>query len=163
MKTLHLIRHAKSCSGDSSSSDIDRPLNEHGRRACALMAQHIVDAGCSFEHVFCSTAKRAQQTIAGINQTLEEKEVNWNLDDELYTFDSREILRWCRKLSDSLNDVVIVGHNPAMTEFCNFVGDRYIENMPTCGYAKLEIASESWNDLGEGSVKLVTFLAPGLV
>ncbi len=163
MKTLHLIRHAKAYSGDSSSSDIDRPLNDQGKRACATMAQRIVDAGCDFNHVFCSTANRAQQTIAWINQALEDKNIEWSLDDQLYTFDSQEILRWCRKLGDSLNDVVIVGHNPAMTEFCNYVGDRYIENMPTCGYAKLEIASESWNDLEEDAAKLVTFLAPGLV
>lgn len=160
MKTLHLIRHAKSGSGDSSTSDIQRSLNDQGKRACVIMAQHIVDAGCDFDHVFCSTAKRAQMTIMGINQALEDKNIEWNLDDQLYTFDSQAILQWCRKLDDSLNDVVIVGHNPAMTEFCNYVGDRYIENMSTCGYAQLLVSSDSWCDLAADSAKLVTFLTP---
>ncbi len=163
MKTLHLIRHAKSCSGDSSTSDIERSLNDKGMRACAKMAQHIVDAGCGFNHVFCSAANRAQQTIDGINQALDENEVDWIVDDQLYTFDSQDILKWCMRLDDSLDDVVIVGHNPALTEFCNYLGDRYIDNMPTCGYAKLEITSERWRDLGEGTAKLATFLAPKLV
>ncbi len=160
MKTLHLIRHAKACNGYLSTSDIERPLNDQGKSACAVMAQRIVDAGCSFNHVFCSTANRAQQTITGISQALEEKEVSWIIDDQLYTFDSQEILRWCMKLDGALDDVVIVGHNPALTEFCNYLGDRYIDNMPTCGYAKLEITSARWKDLREGSAKLSTFLVP---
>lgn len=160
MKTLHLIRHAKSSNGGAAVSDIDRPLNNRGKRSCQIMAQHIVDAGCDFDNVFCSTAKRAQMTIMGINQALEDKDIKWSLDDDLYTFDSQAILQWCQRLDDSLNNVVVVGHNPALTEFCNYVGDRYIENMPTCGYVQLSIHSGCWRDLGVKSGKLVNFLVP---
>lgn len=66
MKRLHLIRHAKSSWSSGSLADIDRPLNQRGLKSCVLMAPQIVKAGCSFEHVFCSPAVRAQSTLENL-------------------------------------------------------------------------------------------------
>lgn len=72
MKKLHLIRHAKSSWSNGALADIDRPLNQRGLRSCALMAEQIAKAGCSFEHIFCSPAVRAQSTIENLTQALSE-------------------------------------------------------------------------------------------
>lgn len=121
----------------------------------------IFNAGCTFEHVYCSTATRAQMTIQWIAKTLSDKKITWLLDDDLYTFESNEILKWCRKLPDKQSEVVIIGHNPALTDFCNkMVGKLAVSNMPTSSYVQLSFAIDSWKDLATGTATLECFLKP---
>ena len=161
MKTLHLIRHAKSCWEAPALADHERPLNARGIKACQLMAQHTLNAGCQFTNVYCSPALRAKSTIELINEAIPDINIQWQLDDELYTFDSRVLQEWCRSLDESITEIVIVGHNPALTTFCNELSNNYIQNIPTCGYAQL-IAERNgpWKELSETSFELVTFLRP---
>lgn len=137
MKKLHLIRHAKSSWADPSLADKQRPLNKRGQKSCGVMAKLILSVGCHFDHVFCSSAVRAQLTIKLINKNLTGAEIQWQLDDELYTFESDDLLRWCQGLDDVMSEVVIVGHNPALTELCNRLTGCYLDNIPTCGYVQL--------------------------
>ena len=160
MKTIHLIRHAKSDWSNPELSDIERPLNSRGQKACKIMAPHIVEAGCGFEHVFCSIAARAQLTIQGISEALPDREVDWQLEDALYTFSSQSILYWCQSLDNDLNEIVIVGHNPAFTEFCNGMGDQYIANLPTCGYAQISFPQANWQELTPSSGETISILIP---
>ncbi|MGC1306409.1 MAG: histidine phosphatase family protein [Phormidesmis sp.] len=160
MKKLHLIRHAKSSHTDGSLADIDRPLNQRGVESCRVMAPQIVKAGCGFEHVFCSPAVRAQSTIEQIAQNLPEKGIQWQLDNALYTFNAQDLLAWCQALDSSRVEVVIVGHNNALTDFCNHVSDRPIDNLPTCGYVQLVLKVSSWQALSTNSAELLSFLRP---
>ncbi len=161
MKKIHLIRHAKSSWEDDSLLDIDRPLNKRGIRTCQFMASEIVDAGCRFANVFCSSAIRAQSTIELIDQHLPEIEIQWQIDDALYTFNSANLHRWCRVLDESMSEIVIVGHNPAFTNFCNELSNSDIHNIPTCGYAQLVAKNEgTWQEISETSFELTAFLKP---
>jgi phosphohistidine phosphatase len=161
MKKIHLIRHAKSSWKDTSLADIDRPLNKRGLRTCRFMAQHIFDAGCCFDHVFCSPAVRAQLTIGLLNSSLEDVDIEWHTKKKLYTFNSNAILDWCRTVDESISEFVIIGHNPAFTNFCNALSNSAVENVPTCGYIQLVIKKESrWRELAEGAAELVVFLRP---
>ncbi|MEX0330789.1 MAG: histidine phosphatase family protein [Puniceicoccaceae bacterium] len=163
MKKLHLIRHAKSSWNHPGLGDVERPLNERGIRACARMARPIMEAGCRFEHVFCSVATRAQLTIEGIAASLPELDINWRIDESLYTFSARDLLNWVHRLDESLDEVIMVGHNPAMTEFSNAMGNGSISNMPTCGYAQLQFPVGRWEEVGPGTGTLEKFLAPKLL
>jgi phosphohistidine phosphatase len=163
MKTLHLIRHAKSSWSDSSLHDSERPLNARGRNACKLMAHPIVDAGCSFENVSCSMARRAQLTIEGLAAALPDRDIAWDVDDDLYTFGWQGLLRWIRQRNDNLNTVVLVGHNPAITDFSNVIGDGDISNVPTCGYVQLQLNADEWRQVGPSSGRIVTFLTPKML
>jgi len=164
MKTLHLIRHAKSSWESVTLTDIDRPLNARGLASCEVMAPKIVEAGCQFEHTFCSVARRAQLTIEHIAMALSEQgvldELSWSVERSLYTFESKDLMRWCQALDDALAEVVIVGHNNALTDFCNAVGDRAIKNVPTCAYVQLAIDIERWQDLSADSAGITSFLKP---
>lgn len=160
MKKLHLIRHAKSSWDNSYLADIDRPLNERGMRSCQIMAAPIADAGCPFTAVFCSPAVRAQSTIEQISEALTDREIDWQVDSALYTFAFQDLLEWCKGLDDAIAEVVIVGHNPAMTDFINEMSDRTIDNLPTCSYAQLWFEDLSWQTLSVGSAQLVSFLKP---
>lgn len=160
MKTLHLIRHAKSSWDHPDLADVERPLNDRGEQACRLMAPAIYEAGCRFENVFCSIATRAQMTIQGISDALPDMQIQWEVDPELYTFSSNDIIDWLSRLNNGIRDVVIVGHNPAFTSVINQLGDQHLDNLPTCGYAQIELPTHFWKDLEETPGKTKVVLTP---
>ena len=160
MKKIHLIRHVKSSWEDDSLADIDRPLNKRGIKTCRFMAQHILDAGCCFDYVFCSLAIRAQLTIDLINSSLEGLDIQWQTEEQLYTFDSDTIFDWCRTLDESISELVIIGHNPALTELANYIGDKPISNIPTAGVFCAELEIPSWAKISGRCGKLKFFEYP---
>ncbi|CAM3844414.1 phosphohistidine phosphatase [Vibrio aerogenes CECT 7868] len=161
IKTIHLIRHAKSSWKDESLADIKRPLNKRGLRTAPVMAKVICQAGCDFQAVFCSPAVRAQATIQLMHQSLPELDFHWETIADLYTFDSRDLLAWCRSMDDSLNEIVIVGHNPALTDLCEMLSGCEIKHIPTCGYVKLVSASPlKWHQIVGKSFHMAAFLKP---
>ena len=160
MKKIHLIRHAKSSWKDTALTDIARPLNKRGRKTCPVMAGHIVQAGCCFEYIFCSPAVRAQETIKSISNALN-LGLRWQTVGQLYTFDSKILFDWCRALDESVTEPLIIGHNPALTDFCNALGNSTVKNIPACGYVQLTVKKGcSWRELRQGSAKLAAFLRP---
>lgn len=162
MKTLHLIRHAKSGFGAAALTDIERTLNPRGIQDAQLMAQPILTAGCEFQNVYCSKATRAQMTIEAIAETLSDKDIKWTVDDRLYTFSARDLLLWLHQLDDEKKSVVIVGHNPGLTELSNYLGDQLINNLPTCSYVQLQFDVDYWMELTEETGKQVNFLNPNM-
>ena len=161
MKKIHLIRHAKSSWDNGSLADIDRPLNDRGISTCYFMAQHIYDAGCGFDNVFCSPALRAQSTIELISQCLTETDFQWQTENELYTFNSDHLITWLRAVDQSIAEVLIIGHNPALTELCNELSNSDVTNIPTCGYVQLVTDQDCvWDDIAEAAFELAVLLKP---
>lgn len=164
MKKIHLLRHAKSSWGDASLADIDRPLNKRGVNTAAFMAPHLVKAACSFEHVFCSPAARAQSTIHLISQHLPDIDFTWVTAKELYTFDHQTLLEWFKNLDNSIDELLVIGHNPAFTQLCNQLSHSDIQNIPTCGYVQLNARHEcTWQTMSETPFELSVFLRPKIL
>ena len=113
--------------------------------------------------VFCSPAVRAQETIKRTNAELV-FELSWELDEALYTFDSEEVSKWLLKIPDSIDSLMIVAHNPALTDLVNALSDEYLENIPTCGFVKLEINVKHWGDIKKyqesAAARIVRFSCP---
>ncbi|MCL6270299.1 histidine phosphatase family protein [Sansalvadorimonas sp. 2012CJ34-2] len=160
MKTLHLIRHAKSSWDFPDLSDHQRPLNPRGIHSCEIMGLKLVEADCSFDHVFCSSARRAQDTITGIYQSLPVSAPEWQTDEMLYTFSSYELIHWCRNAESSINNLTLVGHNPAITDLVNELSDSDLLNVPTCAYVRLECDIRNWSELKSGCAHLGCFIKP---
>lgn len=161
MKTIHLIRHAKSSWQNDLLADVNRPLSRRGIKSTQLMASHIVKAGCGFKNVFSSPALRAQSTIKLLSKNIPEIPFKWQTDDKLYCFDSNSLHQWCAALDESVTELVIVGHNPALTDFCNELSDRWIENIPTCAYVQLTALTEfDWPQISDISFELSCFIKP---
>ena len=161
MKKIHLIRHAKSSWENESLADIDRPLNEFDISTCLFMAQHIYNAGCCFDNVFCSPAVRAQSTIDLISRCITEINIKWQIDEELYNFDSDNLFTWFKAVDESISELLIISHNPALTDFCNKLSNSNIKSIPTCGYVQLTTHQDChWQEISETSVELTTFLKP---
>ena len=161
MKRIHLLRHAKSDWGNDALADIDRPLNERGVRTALFMASHIYNAGCPFFNVFCSPAVRAQSTIELISEHLLEVDFQWQVEKALYTFESNRLHEWFRLLDESISECLIIGHNPALTIFCNQLTNNDIRYIPTCGYVQLTASKDcSWQDISETPFELSELLKP---
>ena len=160
MKTLHLIRHAKSSWDDSGLSDIERPLAKRGINDCKIMASPLIKMGWNHRNIYCSQAQRAQLTIACLANALPQLRIEWHIDPELYTFSAGVLIDWLSDLSDEFSEITIVGHNPALTELVNRLSGSQLDNLPTCGYAQLLAEIDSWSQTTHNIFKLKQLIKP---
>jgi phosphohistidine phosphatase len=145
MKTLLLMRHAKSSWKDSSLSDHERPLKKRGRRDSKRIAQEL-DKHDLYPHVILSSsATRAKETVEVIVDTLD-YENRIIFTDELYMAEPEDFVDVLSNLSDDDDIVLIVGHNPGMEAFLQII-DGEIESLPTAALAHLVLAIDSWQEL----------------
>jgi phosphohistidine phosphatase len=154
VKTLHLLRHAKS-DWSGAVPDHERPLNKRGKRARGEVASYV--SGWSVDLVVCSTARRARATAKPVVAALECEEC---LDDALYTAHGPEdLLTVIRSFSDELESVMVVGHNPWIEELTAVLcgaGPAY----PTAALGTVELDVVGWADVAPGSGTLVAHVTP---
>lgn len=160
MKTLHLIRHAKSSWENSQLSDVSRPLAQRGINDCKIMAGPLIKVGWNHRSIFCSQAQRAQLTLGGLANALPHLKIEWHIDPDLYTFSAGVLIDWLSQLSDEYNEITIVGHNPALTELINRLSGSQLNNLPTCGYAQLTAGINSWSQTAHNLFKLEHLIKP---
>lgn len=169
MKTVYLLRHAKSSWGDMTVDDHDRPLNERGRTAGALVAHYLKNNGLIADLFICSTAARARQTLQCL-QTVLGDDIKVRFDGELYMASSKKMLKVINHADDSASSVMLIGHNPgmhmlavAMTAAMTAAGDgdsweRLHTKYPTAALAVLTSAADQWRDVNE--CRLESFVCP---
>ena len=121
VRTLHLLRHGKSSWKDGALDDHDRPLSKRGRRAAAVLADHLARSGLAPDLVLCSSALRARQTFDLIARALKPPRVI--VERALYEAGPRRLLRYLRELPESAQCVLLVGHNPALHELALTLAD----------------------------------------
>ncbi len=156
MKQLMLMRHGKS-DWNYGLDDFDRPLANRGRADAPKVAQEIIPILPSPIVIQSSTARRAADTAllvaAHIQYPIDA--IIWR--DELYTFDEIRLESIVRSLDDDHENVILFGHNEAITNFVNKFGSIYIDNVPTCGFVSLVFEISGWSQLKKGSIKNVVF------
>jgi phosphohistidine phosphatase len=159
MKTLLLMRHAKSSWGNTGISDHDRPLNKRGERACRLMGSFLHEQNLIPDKIICSTALRAKQTVKGLIETLPfANDVDYTRD--LYHADVDIMVEQLQPLSDHIEVAMLVGHNPGMDEFLDFICDEQ-DHMPTAAVAEIEFDIPNWHKLrANSSAKLKNLWKP---
>lgn len=169
MKTLILLRHAKSDWADPSLGDHDRPLAPRGRAAAPLMGAWLKAHGPMPDLVLCSTATRARQTLELVLQA-------WgiapetNFDRGLYLAGGAGVLAWLRRAPDTAATVLLVGHNPDLEQLSRRLatdGDpaalaRLAAKYPTAGLAVIELPGDRWADAA-GPGRLLAFETPKTV
>ena len=150
MKTLLLMRHAKSSWKDMSLSDHDRPLKKRGREAAPLMGELLSNLDLVPEIILCSTARRARQTVEYLLHSLPfEGEVMYTRD--LYHSGPRTYLKELRQLGDLFSIAMIVGHNPGMEYAVEEFSGEW-ERMPTAAIARIDFNVGRWDELEGGDV-----------
>lgn len=145
MKTLTLVRHAKSSWNDTTLSDRKRPLNKRGRRDAPVMGRRIVDHGIRPSLIISSPAKRAWTTAKSIAAELSYPREFLQREDSLYLASLDDFLDVLVAQDTQFNSIMVVGHNPGMTDFANFLSPGLTNNLPTAGVVSVEIDQDHWN------------------
>ncbi len=165
MKTLILVRHAKSSWADVGAHDFDRSLNDRGLHDAPIMGKRLaarLDAcDMSLDAFVCSTACRAVQTVESLIVPLgfPVEAVDWRR--ELYLSSPATMLGVIHTLPEQAASAVLLAHNPGITELAEILTGLNVGNVPTCGVITLALPVNCWMDVG-GRAELVDFDYPKL-
>ena len=150
MKTLYLIRHAKSSWKFPELSDAERPLNKRGKRDAPEMGKRLSERGLFPDLMLSSPANRAFTTCKTIAEKLDYPKEAIETDEDIYHAGVDLLLKVVRSIDDTWNTVCLFGHNPGFTDFANELTHSDIFNIPTCGVFACTFEVESWKDIGLG-------------
>ncbi|MEE8356764.1 MAG: histidine phosphatase family protein [Anaerolineales bacterium] len=149
MKTLVIVRHAKSSWDNRGLSDHDRPLNRRGLRDAPVMGARLTEWGPPVDRVISSSAVRALTTAELITQ---EMGLPWDeivIAEALYHASEEDLLEIIQEQEDYLDGLMMFGHNPGMTCLVNDLSELDLDNLPTCGVVTLQFNIEHWTEVGE--------------
>jgi len=156
MKNLILIRHSKS-SWDAPVQDIDRSISQRGVKDAHLIASKTPKILPPSYIVWCSKAKRTQETAFIFSQYLSIPLETIRFSEDLYTFDAKSLEKSIKKCENSYDSLILFGHNEAITKFVNKFGDLYIDNVPTSGVVALQFDTDDWNNISKGKTIATLF------
>ncbi len=160
MKTLLLVRHAKSSWDNLTLSDFDRPLNGRGKEDAPKMAKRIKDKKLKIGLFVSSPAKRAKKTAKIFMEVYEENKKNLILIPSLYEASVLNFYNAIEIIDDKYNNIALFSHNPGITEFANSLADDKIDNIPTCGVFAVSIKIKKWIDFKTAHKELLFFDFP---
>ena len=160
MKTLYLLRHAKSSWSDASLNDFDRPLNKRGKRDAPFIANKLVEKRFFPQLILASPAKRAKITALCVAEAIKYplEEIIW--DKDIYSLGMDYLLKLIQKQDAKLTHILLVGHNFELTDFANFLCPEEVENIPTTGVYSMNMDIENWSELGSQCARLSFFDYP---
>ena len=160
MKTLLLIRHAKSSWDQPGLSDFDRPLNERGKADAPQMAKRVKEKGIELDHLVSSPAKRARKTAKYFAEAFGLEKEDIKLVEELYGATQAQFLKSVTDISDKYQTVALFSHNPGITDFASSLTNVRVDDMPTCAVFALQAETESWKDFASAEKKFLFFDYP---
>lgn len=165
VRTIILLRHAKSSWSDPTLADIDRPLAPRGERASRSIAEYIRRKKIHPDLVLCSPSLRTRQTLGAIEPSLG-KRSTVEVVPALYAASETELLEQLQALPHSIGSVMLIGHNPGLHDLARVLASRGAdlrqleEKFPTGALATLVADNDSWAGLGLGSATLVDYVVP---
>ena len=148
MKTLILVRHAKSSRDAPAMPDKDRPLNDRGKRDAPNMGERLAKRHVKPDLILSSPAMRALTTAEIIAKKLDYKLKDIVVDDRLYARGADDLLNVIHKLGDKLERVMLFGHNPELTDLAHRLSSE-ITQLPTCAVAEFTFEVKSWSNIGK--------------
>ena len=158
MKTLFLMRHAKSSWDDASLADFERPLNDRGLRTATFMGNFMLEKGHEPSIIFSSPAVRAKQTAELVKKSAAFS-CELRFDERIYEASPRTLLQVASEIDDTHAYATLVGHNPGMESFIRLLtGD--LEPMPTAALAVIDLKIDNWNEIDEGCGQLRNIFRP---
>jgi phosphohistidine phosphatase len=144
MKTLYIVRHAKSSWDDPDLDDFDRPLNERGEKDAPHMGKRLRDKSVNPDVIYSSPAVRAITTATFIAKALDYPVKEIKTDRRLYHADLDVLMEIVHRSDDNHDSIMIAGHNPGLTEFVNNLMEDKISNLPTASVMAIEFDVDTW-------------------
>jgi len=162
MKLLTLVRHAKSDWKDTSLSDRQRPLNRRGERDAPEMGRRIARHGIRPSLIIASPAVRAWTTAKIIATEISYPTEFLQREASLYLASLDDLLDAVVAQDNGFNSLMVVGHNPGMTEFANFLLPGLTNNLPTAGVVSVQFEGDDWSLYGQPPTELIAYDYPKL-
>lgn len=159
MKSLYLIRHAKS-NQELGVEDIDRPLNERGKKDAPAMGKRIRGRERKIDTFISSPARRAKQTAELFAKKYGFAEEAIRYVPGLYLADLDALKKAIEEIDDRYQSAAIFAHNPGITELANGLTNIRIDNMPTCGIFAIAIRTDRWADFMQAEKEYLFFDYP---
>ncbi len=161
MKTLYLLRHAKSSWDNPDLGDHERPLNKRGKTDAPKMGKWLAENVKPPQLILCSDSARTRATIAPVMEA-------WQLPEEVLQFESslyhaNPLTLWdlVQSCDDKIDRLMLVGHNPGLTEFANSVCKAFeTENIPTSGFAAFSFNIKHWEEAEANEAEFETYQFP---
>jgi phosphohistidine phosphatase len=163
VRSLTLLRHAKSSWDDESIDDFHRPLNDRGWRSARAMGEYLRSHGARFDLIIASEAERVVQTLRGL------AEGGWQsgpvqFDTGIYHAGYRDLLALIQKTPDEVRRLMVVGHNPTIgaiaAQLSRNGGEEVLGKYPTGALAQIDLDVEHWSDVEPNSGQLTAFGTP---
>ena len=160
MKTITLIRHAKSSWKNPDLQDIDRPLNARGKRDAPLMGKRLRKMKIKPDLLISSPARRALKTARIIAKAIGYPKKRIQVLDSVYHGNADQLMKVLQDIDERVDHVCLFGHNPDMTFLANGLCNQSIENIPTCGVVGIACDIPSWKQVKMGTGSLIFFDYP---
>ena len=163
MRTLYLLRHAKSSWDDPALPDHERPLAPRGIRDAKRIGKHMRKSGIAPELVLCSSARRTRETLDLLGPAIAAAQLE--VEDGLYGASAEELLTRLQELPDEVPSALLIGHNPAMQDLTLLLAGGGADlpaveaKLPTGALATLEL-EEPWRELGPKAARLAAYVVP---
>jgi phosphohistidine phosphatase len=146
MKSVIIIRHAKSSWDNMGVDDFDRPLNERGKEDAPKMAKRLLERNIKIDAFISSSAKRARKTAALFIKEFDGDKDEIILMPELYLAAPEAFYTAIAKAPASAQTIALFAHNPGITEFANELTDVRVDDMPTCAIFAVKADIKNWSD-----------------
>jgi phosphohistidine phosphatase len=160
MKTLILVRHAKSSWDTAGLSDFDRPLNDRGKKDAPEMAARLKEKGLEIDGFVSSPAKRAKKTARYFAEAFDLKKDDVRLLDQLYLATPEAFRNAVSSLDNKCNAAAVFSHNPGITDFANGLTNVRIDDMPTCSLFAVSADVNNWKEFMAAEKKFLFFDYP---
>jgi len=160
MKKLYLVRHAKSSWKYTDLRDFERPLNKRGERDAPFMGKLLAEDDVMPDLIISSPAVRALSTAKKIASELGYPVEKIETHKRLYESDTDDYLNVITRVPDEVETLMIFSHNPGLTILNNFLCDKRIDNIPTCGIVNIKIKIKHWKDIDFEKGQLISFDYP---
>lgn len=161
MKTLYIIRHAKSSWANANQTDFERPLNDRGNRDAPVMAEKLFNRNASIDLFISSTALRARKTCECFCKAYGVDINKIHFSDKLYHAPAYVIYSVIESIEDKNNSAAVFCHNPGITDFVNTLTEHdRIDNMPTCGIIAVQADTDTWKNFESAEKKILFFDYP---
>lgn len=160
MKTLTLLRHAKSSWDTPGLADKDRPLNKRGFRDAPEMAVRLQEASIRPSLILSSPAVRAWETAKVVAQQIGYPLEFLQREADLYLASRRKLIEVIGRQDNGFNSMLVVAHNPGLTDLANYLVAGLTDNLPTSGIVSINLASDEWDLRQTGNNELLVYDYP---
>lgn len=160
MKTLYLMRHAKSSWDDPGLRDVQRPLNKRGHRDAPVMGRQLKSQGILPQLIITSPALRAETTARYVAREIDYPLSKIIIDKRVYEADEDDIWQVIREISETVDHLLLVGHNPGLTDLANTLSTEPIDNIVTAAVYSLQFDCAKWKEIEKRKARFHFYIYP---